>query len=360
MTAPPPGRVRQPEATLAALEATPARAAITRLAELTGLDRIGIPVWQAVRPSSRNLTVSQGKGLTDAQAQVGALMEAIELLHAEDPPTDLVASPQALISRLGYSLADLPGRVGPVPNGPLEWTAARFLDDGSQTYVPRDLVRLDFARTGLCLPWLVATSVGLASGNCAEEAALHGLLERIERHCVVHARVTPPNFAADLLEREPLPRLFQAIQAAGLRASAEDLTDGTLGVPCARVRLHDPADDVVVFGTGCDPLPEFAVAKAMLEAAQSRLTRIVGLRDDVTADDYGVWRVDAVELPKLARPAAYLYRDLGTLGQPHKTLHAVAVLLAQQRLRAIVASVAAVPGIYDVCHVVVPGLNGPT
>ena len=36
---------------------------ITRLGNVTGLDRIGIPVVVAVRPNSRSVSVSQGKGL---------------------------------------------------------------------------------------------------------------------------------------------------------------------------------------------------------------------------------------------------------------------------------------------------------
>src|SRR5882672_4545796 len=58
-------------------------AGITRLADVTGLDWIGIPVYQAIRPNSRTLSASQGKGLTRAQAQVSALMEALEGFHAE-------------------------------------------------------------------------------------------------------------------------------------------------------------------------------------------------------------------------------------------------------------------------------------
>ena len=40
------------------------RMGITRLADLTGLDRIGVPVFAAVRPNSRSVATSQGKGLT--------------------------------------------------------------------------------------------------------------------------------------------------------------------------------------------------------------------------------------------------------------------------------------------------------
>ena len=80
------------------------RAGITRLADVTGLDWIGIPVYQAIRPNSRNLSVAQGKGLTRTQAKVSALMESLESFHAEriEYQTSLRASVSELRPRLGY------------------------------------------------------------------------------------------------------------------------------------------------------------------------------------------------------------------------------------------------------------------
>ncbi len=62
------------------------RLGIVRMAEVTGLDRIGIPVWMAVRPNSRTLAVSQGKGVSAAHARASAVMEAAEIAIAEDIP----------------------------------------------------------------------------------------------------------------------------------------------------------------------------------------------------------------------------------------------------------------------------------
>ena len=77
---------------------------ISRLADVTGLDRIGIPVVMACRPNARSLAVSQGKGLDRDAARASALMEAIELYHAER-----IASPLKLSSwnelRFSHSLA---------------------------------------------------------------------------------------------------------------------------------------------------------------------------------------------------------------------------------------------------------------
>ena len=56
---------------------------ITRLADITGLDRIGIPVVQAVRPLGLANTVTQGKGPDLPSAGVSAIMEAAEQACSE-------------------------------------------------------------------------------------------------------------------------------------------------------------------------------------------------------------------------------------------------------------------------------------
>src|SRR5919112_2788422 len=59
------------------------RAGITRIADLTGLDTLGIPVFAAIRPMGLSLSTQQGKGLTALAAKVSALMESLETWSAE-------------------------------------------------------------------------------------------------------------------------------------------------------------------------------------------------------------------------------------------------------------------------------------
>jgi len=56
---------------------------ITRVANVTGLDSVGIPVVMVCRPNSRSVAVSQGKGIDLASARASGLMEAVEQYHAE-------------------------------------------------------------------------------------------------------------------------------------------------------------------------------------------------------------------------------------------------------------------------------------
>ena len=74
-------RAIPPEETWRRVEPLLRQHGITRLARLTGLDRIGIPVWNAVAPNARSIVINQGKGITDIDARVSAAMEALERAH---------------------------------------------------------------------------------------------------------------------------------------------------------------------------------------------------------------------------------------------------------------------------------------
>ena len=65
-------RTIPPGETLARLQPLLPQLGITRLANVSGLDTIGIPVVMSVRPLSRSLSVSQGKGLDLDSAKVSA------------------------------------------------------------------------------------------------------------------------------------------------------------------------------------------------------------------------------------------------------------------------------------------------
>lgn len=67
-----------PEETLAAYGPMLPRFQITRLADITDLDCLGVPVFLAVRPNAKGLSVAQGKGLTRVAAKASAMMESIE------------------------------------------------------------------------------------------------------------------------------------------------------------------------------------------------------------------------------------------------------------------------------------------
>ena len=281
-------RVRPPEETWEALCGVLPRVGITRVADVTGLDRIGIPVWQAVRPASRSLSVSQGKGATPAAARASAVMESIELWHAEDLShlSRVVLSPREMRYDNAIPLSSLRWTFEPpeVAAIPIPWVRARCFRGGPDGWLPLDMLQLDFTEpAALPLRLFHRTSNGLASGNCVEEAVLHGVCELVERHAVRLAGEDPAR-KVPLIEdsigvpwlREPLDR----IRAAGSKLALWDVT-GDLGIPVFLVDLAAPDIPNVWRGSGCHPDPAVALSRALTEAAQSRLTYISGARDDL-------------------------------------------------------------------------------
>jgi ribosomal protein S12 methylthiotransferase accessory factor YcaO len=106
---------------------------ITRIANVTGLDTIGIPVVVVARPNARSLSVAQGKGSTLAAAQASGVMESIEFWHAEriDRPLRLASARDLALNRPLANLDRLP-RLSVSnfsPRLPILWIEGRQLHD---------------------------------------------------------------------------------------------------------------------------------------------------------------------------------------------------------------------------------------
>ena len=71
-------RVLSPEATLARTTKLLTLIGVTRIANITDLDRVGIPVFSAIRPSAANgaISIYSGKGATETNARISAIMES--------------------------------------------------------------------------------------------------------------------------------------------------------------------------------------------------------------------------------------------------------------------------------------------
>ena len=219
---------------------------ITRIANVTGLDCIGIPVVMVCRPNSRSLSVAQGKGVTLSASRAPGLMESVELFHAES-----VTLPLRLCSyeelRYSRNVADPDGlpRVAESPFHPnlkLLWCEGRDLlapatggpaQESASVWVPLEMVHLD---NTLRLPGrgcFPATSNGLASGKHILEAISHGLCEVVERdaaalwslreesaqdRCLVN-----PDTVDDLDCRELIDKFVHAGAAIGMWEVTSDL-----------------------------------------------------------------------------------------------------------------------------------------
>ncbi len=208
-------------------------------------------------------------------------MEAFELWHAEDlsPVSQVTVTVGEMREANAIPLAALRWASGiRVPRGiPLAWVRAASCNGERHGWLPRIMLELDF-RMRLELPprLFELTSSGLASGNCLEEAVLHGVCELIERHALFLAREEPrrrvpliPGSIEDPWMRGVLARISET----GMKLALWDVT-WECGVPVVIADLAGPDFPHVWRGSGCHPDPA-------AEAIQSRLTYISGARDDL-------------------------------------------------------------------------------
>ncbi|MBK8085464.1 MAG: YcaO-like family protein [Devosia sp.] len=270
---------------------------ITRLAAQTGLDRIGIPCYAAIRPNSLTIASHQGKGIDDIGAQLSALMEAAEYAMAEAPETPFRSLSRDQVAAAG--LAAMPvdhllPRDAPWPaDRPIRWVEAHEPATGRTVLVPYDAIVLGVPPADL--PGLAQSTNGVAAGTSHEAALLHALCELVERDAVCLWGFKPDAAAlATVLDPaafgDPeVARLAARIATAGCRLRLFDLT-GNTRLPCiyALISPGDGADRHFDAATGaaCHPVAAMAAQRAIVEAAQTRITHIAGARDDIVDAEY--------------------------------------------------------------------------
>ncbi len=268
------------ERTLELVAELRARCAITRIGDVTKLDRIGIPTFCAIVPTSAaGLSVYNGKGATKEAALASAVFEAVERVTAASP--------------------SLQGRTRALAG--VDCLEGRDLLNGCETYVPLETVHL---RRPKDPSFPVPTSNGLASGNTLTEASYHALCELIERHawslyqirCERLPRMLGGRAAHDLAfapaVRVPsgnadLDRLVERVNAQELRLRILYLYEPHLPPVMLASIVEEGCDPPMSHvGLGCSLSPVHATVRAVTEAAQSRLTDIHGAREDaLRADD---------------------------------------------------------------------------
>lgn len=369
-------RSRRPEDTLDAVLPLAERMGITRLANVTGLDTVGIPVYMACRPLSRSIAVSQGKGLTVLEAKVSAFMEAAETWHGETITQPLKMASFNELSR-DHRVIDVDGlprsRLGDFnPAQQILWIEGRLLDGGAALWVPLELVSTNYTlpqpQGSFAFP---ANTNGLASGNTCAEAALHALCELIERDSLSLWRLggdtarTARKLDPQSIDSASSRTLLAHYDRAGLDVGLWDVTSD-LGVPVFCCAVAEPKYTAVEaeIGAGCHPDREVALLRALTEAAQSRTTRIAGSRDDYVPDSYD----SAAKLARnrtarlwLADPPRRRYDEVPNLGSEtiDDDMERVVACLAAKGIEQIVVVDLTKPDIgLPVVRVVASGLEG--
>lgn len=271
---------------------------VSRVADITGLDSIGLPVVVAYRPNARSLTTCHGKGGTLTEAKTAAVMEACERHCAENPRIVLrYASFYELAAEGRVVDLDILPRIREEPPSKscrILWARATGMITGEDVWVPFETVHLDYALPlPVNLECLLIGSGGLASGNTVKEAAVHAITELIERDALTIWRSrggATEGTAVDLdtIDEPWCAGLLDTLNRSGMRTAAWDMTSD-LGVPAFFCEIW-PGDSSTVrsvgpaAGSACHPISGIALGKAVVEAVQSRLTMISGTRDDLTRD----------------------------------------------------------------------------
>jgi len=281
-------RAVSPEETLRAAEAKLPAAGITRVADITDLDRIGIPVFSSIRPMADRgaISVYNGKGATPTEARVSAMMEGLERYSAEVRDRQLDIASFSLLDD-AMDPRDLILPVDADPDALIPWISGWDMMNQEEILVPANAVFHPLPSEYRRL--FRTNTTGLASGNVIEEAIFHGLAEIIERDAwalVEAARHTGPLIQD--VEDDLARGLMDKFAAAGVDVYLRDITSDIGVATCAAAAddllLRDPT--LLTTGMGTHTSAKVAVLRALTEVAQSRLTQIHGAREDTTLADF--------------------------------------------------------------------------
>ncbi|MBU6310899.1 MAG: TOMM precursor leader peptide-binding protein [Actinomycetales bacterium] len=256
-------------------------------------------------------TKSSGKGMTEDQAKVSALGEALEryqgLFTGEERrrtttlgalgasgihPNDIMLwSDRQYQDRDAWNALDRKFAVVPEPFDPgiecdfspvwsLTRHEVRWVPTGMLYYsVPRPSGRLLF----------IACSNGAAAGNTREEAILQGALELVERDAVAvwwYNRLPRPEFDVSGMDDPRIHETLATYRRLGRPIALLDLTHD-LGIPvvaAVSARESGVSEDILIgFGAHLDPV--IAVMRAISEVTQF-YPGVAGHREDGSGD-YG-------------------------------------------------------------------------
>jgi putative methanogenesis marker protein 1 len=302
------------EETLARIEPKVPAAGITRVADITNLDRIGVPVFSCIRPTAESgaITVYNGKGATVEESRISAIMEGIERYSSElhDRRTHFATYQEMFAHGRVLDPKDLILPKDADLDRAIAWVEGYDITNDEEVIVPAQAVFHPLPpHTGQ----LFRTSTnGLASGNTLEEAVFHALSEVIERDAwslVEASRNTGPSVVKidDPICRAMQKKFTDAQVEVLVRDITSDIGIPTMAAVADDVLLRDPM--LLTIGIGTHTSARIAVMRALTEVAQSRLTQIHGAREDTVLAELR----KKMGYDRAKRINAYWFRDNGTL-----------------------------------------------
>ena len=338
-------RIIPVEKTLLHVSEIAKRIGLTRIADITYMDKLYIPNYSSVLPGTEDyIWVYSGKGPTKRHAKASAIMESIER-YSSLPTSYTKKFVTGTYNELKQSYNILH------PYEVIEPLSFDFQDDMFMDYVDGfDIINNEniLVPAGLALfrynphspsinPFAFHHTNGLASGNVLEEAVCHALSEVIERDAISLAQlrasaipfhilynifnylrrqgypVKPlskytfqddytifPDVLLSEVDFYPVTELIKKFEKFNIKLIIKDVTTNikipTFNVACVEWISHDYG--YLAEGHGTHPDKRIALLRAITEVSQTRVANIHGARDDLrkikyndnNTDDKNAWQ----------------------------------------------------------------------
>ncbi len=327
-------RIKSVEETLSTILPVSSNIGVTRLADITDMDILGIPNFSAVLPGTEDyIWVYSGKGPTRLDAKASALMESIER-YCSLPSSNQNKMIQGSYKDVSKVLKTLhPSNV--VEPMLFEYDEEMIMDflpgydliNKEQILVPTPLALFRYSpKPPAVNPFAYHHTNGLASGNVLEEAICHSLCEVIERDATslaeLNASALPYNILRTMtkylsdngleidpihstefvdddtkfvdvdisdINFKPVSNLVKKFNDAKIPLIIKDITS-PIGIPtfnASSIEWITEDYGYLAEGHGTHPDARIALLRAITEVSQTRAANIQGARDDLRKISYG-------------------------------------------------------------------------
>jgi len=327
-------RIKPVEETIKTILPVSSNIGITRLADITNMDILGIPNFSAVLPGTEDyIWVYSGKGPTRMDAKASALMESIERYSSlpSGNRNKMIQGSYKEVSKVSKILH--PSNV--VEPMILEYDDEMIMDflsgydlvNNERILIPAPLALFRYSPKPPAInPFAYHHTNGLASGNVLEEAICHSLCEVIERDATslaeLNASALPYNFLRTMtkylsdngleidpvdgtefvdddskypdvdissIDFKPISNLVKKFNDAKIPLIIKDITS-PIGVPtfnASSIEWITEDYGYLAEGHGTHPDARIALLRAITEVSQTRAANIQGARDDLRKISYG-------------------------------------------------------------------------
>jgi ribosomal protein S12 methylthiotransferase accessory factor len=328
-------RIRSPDETLKQISSVCDTIGVTRIADITYMDKLFIPNYSAFLPGTEDtIWVYGGKGHTKISAKTSALMESIERFCSfpRNNCKTIIRGTYYELSRTYNKVLHADEVIEPVldsyndKNSIVDYLSGFDILNNIEVLVPAQLVFSRYFPKSSAYIFPYSHTNGLASGNVIEEAICHALLEVIERDAASIADLCSSAIPYTLMKnRTPvnpdksdrnsqiekftdrsgiypdvditsvtdnfdiLKPLINRFSECGISLLVKDITQKDIGVStfvASSVEWITADYGYFAKGYGAHLSAKVALMRAITELSQTRAANIQGARDDLRKIQY--------------------------------------------------------------------------